>query len=368
MLFDRSKKNKKQKQIKRTLSVENASYISPHDESLGEEDYFNGVALDCRNASDKSIQLLVERLGAPLPAFSFLKEEVDFFSRYYHESNGIQFAILRIFRHIKMPVTEYKVYITYFKDDTRKDAFIVDMDGTVTRASPSDGTAGNYFHSSKGTALIQISINEHYSKDNVFAIICHECMHHYLFHKQIKFGDNSENEILTDTAAVFMGFGNNMIKGYKPVEYYDSTVGVRRRITIGYISTSEISEIQTKTARIQENFSIIAMEKNELEILRKNAEHRISVFRDVYERYSNCFTLIIERKNVAFSPSDFLTFQAYLLSKEHDDTEVDTLCNQASRIRSRHDASAFEADSDRLCTEYTRRTVLLSKYLSGSND
>ncbi len=362
MFFDRFKK--KRIHAKRPLTTENASYISPHDEALGVEDYFNGVELDCRNVSDKSLRLLVDRMGSPLPEFSMSQEDIAFFSANYNENNGIQYVILKVFQHIKMPLTEYRVYITHYKDGTRKDAFIVDMDGTVSRASPSDGATGNYFHSINGTALIQISINEHYSKDNVFAIICHECMHHFLLNKQIKLGDEKENEILTDTATVFMGFGDNMIKGYKPVEYYDAMKGERRTITIGYVSTSELSRIKKKTARIKENYNIITQERIELEKLREMAIQKICIFQDVFGRYSDCLDLIIERKDIAFSTSDFSVFQTYLLSKESDNAEKTALYNQAQRVKSRHDIEVLEADIDKLCTEYTRRTVLLSKYLS----
>ena len=50
--------------------------------------------------------------------------------------------------------------------------------------------------------------------DSVIAVLAHEVMHLHLYYEGIQRRDNWENEVLTDTAAVYCGFGEYMYKGY----------------------------------------------------------------------------------------------------------------------------------------------------------
>lgn len=53
-----------------------------------------------------------------------------------------------------------------------------------------------------------------YTVDSVIAVLAHEVMHLHLYYEGIRRRDNWENEVLTDTAAVYCGFGEYMYKGY----------------------------------------------------------------------------------------------------------------------------------------------------------
>ena len=82
----------------------------------------------------------------------------------------------------------------------------------------SEGAAGTYSHQN-GISTITIRVSR-YARDNVvLAVLIHECMHYFLRHSGISFSDTHENEILTDTATVYMGFFEYMYHGYIMVGY-----------------------------------------------------------------------------------------------------------------------------------------------------
>ncbi len=82
----------------------------------------------------------------------------------------------------------------------------------------SEGAAGTYSHQN-GISTITIRVSR-YARDNVvLAVLIHECMHYFLRHSGIAFSDTHENEILTDTATVYMGFFEYMYHGYIMVGY-----------------------------------------------------------------------------------------------------------------------------------------------------
>ena len=61
---------------------------------------------------------------------------------------------------------------------------------------------------------IKLELKPGYTLDAVIAILAHEAAHLNLYYKGIRMRDDWENEILTDTATVYCGFGEYMYKGY----------------------------------------------------------------------------------------------------------------------------------------------------------
>lgn len=100
---------------------------------------------------------------------------------------------------------------------------------------------------------IHIRIKRRYSQENIISILCHECSHHMLYTKGLEQLDPEKNEILTDVAAMYFGFGPFMIAGYTPViaptEYTDETGRVCRSkvwIKVGYMNVNQLAYIQRK--------------------------------------------------------------------------------------------------------------------------
>ena len=78
--------------------------------------------------------------------------------------------------------------------------------------------AGQYAYGSSGSE-IRILIGDHAHDNIVFSVLIHEFMHHFLRTGGISFEDTHKNEVLTDTAALYLGFSGFMNRGYIGVGY-----------------------------------------------------------------------------------------------------------------------------------------------------
>ena len=78
--------------------------------------------------------------------------------------------------------------------------------------------AGQYVRKNKDSE-IRILIGDNAHDNIIFSVLIHECMHHFLRTNEIFFTDSHKNEVLTDTAALYLGFSRYMNKGYIGVGY-----------------------------------------------------------------------------------------------------------------------------------------------------
>ena len=116
---------------------------------------------------------------------------------------------------------------------------------TVNKVSNSEDVKPGFCNTYPGgQSNITINILSEYDLEVIAAIIIHECMHHYLNIKKIKFEDRIENEILTDTCAVYCGFGKYMYEGYKTrAKQYKFENKLQK---VGYLTLGEIKYIMKK--------------------------------------------------------------------------------------------------------------------------
>ena len=153
-----------------------------------------------------------------------------------------------------------------------------------------------------------------------------------------------------------------MAEGYRPIEYYPEP-DQRRTMTVGYVDFITIMELKEKTERIRGNYSRIGAEQKRLNQYKEDIEKQIDIFQSVYDRYTDCLAAVLDEKDVQFEPEDLSAFQSYLFNREQDGMEARQLTEAMGAIMSERDAEEMKDAIDRLCTEYTRRTMLLSKYL-----
>ena len=73
----------------------------------------------------------------------------------------------------------------------------------------------------KGTFNREIQITKRYrfNINHILAILAHESVHNYLYHYHITENNERENEILTDVACAYLGLGELLVKGYKPIKW-----------------------------------------------------------------------------------------------------------------------------------------------------
>ncbi len=79
-----------------------------------------------------------------------------------------------------------------------------------------------------------------YTLDTVIAVLAHEAIHLHLYYTGTHMRDNWENEILTDTAAVYCGFGEYLYRGYA-VMRGEFAFSYHK---VGYISQEDVRYIQ----------------------------------------------------------------------------------------------------------------------------
>lgn len=119
----------------------------------------------------------------------------------------------------------------------------VGIDGQYIRLNFQDdetaGYAGNIATNGAWTT-INLQIHSYYNPDVLTAVLAHEVMHLYLYYNGIQFQDTLSNEILTDTAAVYFGFGDYLYRGYRMIE---TQLGFSYH-KVGYIRPEDVLFIQ----------------------------------------------------------------------------------------------------------------------------
>lgn len=74
---------------------------------------------------------------------------------------------------------------------------------------------------------------------NFLSVLAHEVTHNYLFHHNIHPPESINNEILTDLAAIYLGFGPILLRGYSP----------REEMLVGYVGPDIMGYITPHTIR-----------------------------------------------------------------------------------------------------------------------
>lgn len=110
----------------------------------------------------------------------------------------------------------------------------------VTETKRETEYAGNIATNGAFTT-IKLELKPGYTLDAVIAILAHEAAHLHLYYKGIHMRDDWENEILTDTATVYYGFGEYMYKGYSVLRGEFAFTYQK----VGYISQEDVKYIMS---------------------------------------------------------------------------------------------------------------------------
>lgn len=102
-------------------------------------------------------------------------------------------------------------------------------------------SSGTFQKHSPIKETITIKCKKSYNKDVILSILAHEVAHSFLDMHKISFPEIIDNEILTDTCAVYLGFGDIMEKGYEQF-----STGNNSYEKVGYISAEEVIFIMKK--------------------------------------------------------------------------------------------------------------------------
>ena len=104
-----------------------------------------------------------------------------------------------------------------------------------------------------------ITLNPRYRNDrrDTAAVLAHEVMHIFLHRSGIQFADRIKNEILTDTASVYLGTGWLALNAHRMSTTYSGDTHTTSTQTLGYVSPEELGYILAKRAlACDENFEV----------------------------------------------------------------------------------------------------------------
>jgi len=96
-----------------------------------------------------------------------------------------------------------------------------------------------------------------FRQEHYLGIMAHELTHAFLDFHNIRLGEDMENEILTDSAAVYLGFGQLLLEGYQPIVWAEaprerSGQSVRMKsVRIGYFDRRNICFALRESARLR---------------------------------------------------------------------------------------------------------------------
>ena len=143
-----------------------------------------------------------------------------------HDEHAIVALLFDIHSFLGMNTSNLRYDICYIHD--------YDLEKNEDKENP----AGYYMDCGDGTRKITIFLRKSYNLYTVTSIVAHETMHHFLEVHKIKCTNIAENELLTDIAALYLGFEEYMVKGN--TELYD---GGNRFINVGYLTRAEMDYV-----------------------------------------------------------------------------------------------------------------------------
>ncbi len=108
-----------------------------------------------------------------------------------------------------------------------------------------------------GYREIELTKKFRFELEHIAAILAHECTHNYLYSHGLEEADDSEDEILTDIAAAYLGLGGLLLEGYVPIVWTTETKGfwpeyTMHTIQIGYLNRPSIKSAIEVSAEIRD--------------------------------------------------------------------------------------------------------------------
>lgn len=121
----------------------------------------------------------------------------------------------------------------------------VGIDGTYIKLQFQDDYTKEYagnISTNGAFTTVNLQLHSYYNLDVITAVLAHEVMHLYLYYQGISRQDTLNNEVLTDTAAVYYGYGQYLYEGYKVIE---TNLGLSYH-KVGYIRPEDVLFIREK--------------------------------------------------------------------------------------------------------------------------
>jgi hypothetical protein len=191
---------------------------------------------EARHLIDRSIRLLYERLSSRILEESFPRSmgpPPDLYSERILQVQTIAHAIAV---HLHLDV---RTIIVGFRSHL--------------------GAAARVELSPDRDLFVDVDSSLKYDYDLLVAILAHEVTHIFLYRAGIRYSDEKQNELLTDTAAAYLGLGAAILNGHKTQSFGTALTGTSKHIVrANYLSTEEFGYVAAERAyRFKEDLAAL---------------------------------------------------------------------------------------------------------------
>jgi len=208
------------------------------------------MSIDLSNKEIKSsLEFLKENLPPKPTAVDGLYQLPKNLSDDVIKTNFSQDSLQKISDHIGYFLGILKSVKVNFVEEAIDPKWIASDAGIFAQGGGASSTPGIYKVIGYDHSEIILIKKYRYRLQNLLAILAHEYTHHYLHEHKVKKDDVSENEILTEIATAFLGIGQFLVEGYRPItwtsDYYNyvfmsgSTV---HTMSLGYVTPNTIKK------------------------------------------------------------------------------------------------------------------------------
>jgi hypothetical protein len=133
---------------------------------------------------------------------------------------------------------------------------ISDLTFIIATAKQKKNVGGHIELNEEKNIFIELSPNTSKFPESVLATLAHEITHKYLHIHNVRFNAEYENEIFTDIASVFLGFGKLMLNGCEcqniRKEYdSDATKEITESLKTGYLDRNQIAFVYLLTCAMR---------------------------------------------------------------------------------------------------------------------
>jgi DNA-directed RNA polymerase subunit RPC12/RpoP len=169
---------------------------------------------------------------------------------------------------------------------------------------------GGHIETEHGKKQVFIEISEEILKfkDAVLAILAHEITHKYLYVNNVSFSNKYENEILTDIAAIFLGFGKLMLNGGENENiwknyYFGGSTTITDKLGVGYLDRSKVAFVYLLVCNmrnVSEKEYISNLSNRSIQILKKSKKDYCCIFNNYRNKLNETNKLLSNFRSIVY--------------------------------------------------------------------
>ena len=206
----------------------------------------------------KKLEYLHSRLPKPPTAVQDLYLLPKHFAEEVLDTNFSRQSLQKISDHIGYFLGLLRSVKINFIEEPTDSEWIGAGNGTIVSDKNGSSISGLYKVIGVDHSEILIIKKQRYQLEHILAILAHESTHNYLYHHGVSESEETENEILTDVAAAYLGLGVLLLDGYQPISWtsshwttFTASGYTTHTISIGYLKPKNIRYAIARAAELR---------------------------------------------------------------------------------------------------------------------